>query len=92
MAARILCTVLSLLLAAGAFWGAGPAPAGINLFGVLFLFVAVIAWFDWATIRESHFYMGEDGEHRPINPMMVRLGPLLPLLLTRSERDEPRGK
>lgn len=93
MAARIFFTILSLLLAAGAFCGGASAtPAGINLFVVMFLFIAVIVWFDWGSIREGYSFLDENGEHRPVNPMLIRLGPLLPLLLKRPDRANPNRK
>ena len=93
MAARIFFTLLSLGLAAGAFCGgASAAPAGVNLFVVMFLFIAVIVWFDWGSIREGYSFLDENGEQRPVNPMLIRLGPLLPLLLGQSDRRKSNRK
>ena len=44
MVARVLLTFLTVLLAAGAFSNADSVP-DVNLFGVLFLFIAFIVWF-----------------------------------------------
>ncbi|HJU16045.1 MAG TPA: hypothetical protein VJ770_06215 [Stellaceae bacterium] len=77
MGARIVPTIIALLLAAGAFCGAGPAPAGINLFGVLFLFVAYVTWFEWEAIRGGYSHLGENGEGRQLALMFIRLGPIL---------------
>jgi hypothetical protein len=92
MAARIFFTILSLGLAAGAFCGAAPAPAGVNLFAVMFLFIAVIVWFDWGSIREGYSFLAENDEHRRVNPMLIRLGPLLPLLLKQPDRKKSNRK
>jgi hypothetical protein len=82
MASRVILTGLSLLLAFGAFCGAGPVPAGPNLFGVLFLFAGWIVWFEWGSIQAGYSYLEEsDGEERGglgrLDPMLVRLGPLM---------------
>ena len=93
MAARVFFTILSLGLAAGAFRGSSAAaPAGINLFVVLFLFIAVILWFDWGSIREGYSFLAENGEHPRVHPMLIRLGPLLPLLLKQPDREKSQGK
>jgi hypothetical protein len=92
VAARIFFTILSLGLAAGAFCGAAPAPAGVNLFAVMFLFIAVVVWFDWGAIREGYSFLEENGDQRPANPMLIRLGPLLPLLLPQRDRRKSNGK
>ena len=55
MARRVSYTILALLLAVAAFCGADPSPS-INLFGVLFLFVAVVVWFFWAGIQAGYSY------------------------------------
>jgi hypothetical protein len=77
VAARLFLTVGALLLAVGAFQGAGPAPAGINLFDVLFLFAAYIVWFEWGAIREGYSYLGESGGRGRFDLMFVRLGPVI---------------
>jgi hypothetical protein len=87
MAARLFYTVVALLLAFGAFYGAGPVPAGINLFGVLFLFVAWIIWFEWGEIREGYSYLGETGGRRRLDLMFVRLGPVIIRRLGRGKPD-----
>lgn len=92
MAARIFFTILSLVLAGGAFRGDSAAPPGVNLFVVLFLFIAVIVWFDWGSIQEGYSFLSENGEHRRVHPMLIRLGPLLPLLLKSSGGRKTNGE
>ena len=77
MVFRLFFTILALLLALGAFCGVGPAPAGINLFGVLFLFAGWIIWFHWRDIREGYSYLDENGERGRLDLMFVRLGPVI---------------
>lgn len=78
MVRRVFFTMLSLLLAAAAFSGADPAP-DVNLFGVLFLFFAFVAWFHWKEIQAGYAYHADKGDkgnaHIPL--MIVRLGPML---------------
>ena len=78
MVRRLLFTTLSLGLAAAAFSGADPAP-DVNLFGVLFLFFAFIAWFHWKEIQAGYAYHADRGEPSgtTIPLMVVRLGPML---------------
>jgi hypothetical protein len=78
MARRVFFTVLSLVLAAAAFLNADPSP-DINLFGVLFLFFAFIAWFHWGDIQAGYAYQAERREqaNTRIPLMLVRLGPML---------------
>jgi len=51
MIGKVIATAILLLLAFYAFWddvlGAG------NLFGILFLFFAAVAWHRWEVIREA---------------------------------------
>ena len=78
MARRVFFTVVSLALAAAAFLSADPSP-DINLFGVLFLFFAFIAWFHWRDIQAGYSYQAERREqaNTTIPLMLVRLGPML---------------
>jgi hypothetical protein len=92
LAARVFFTILSLLLAIAAFCGASAEPAGVNLFVVLLLFIAVIVWFDWGSIRDGYSFLAENGEHPRVHPMLIRLGPLLPLLLKPSDRKKANGE
>lgn len=84
---RILSTLAALLVAAAAFCGVGPPPAGINLPGVLFLFVAFVIWFEWGSIREGYCFLQDNrnAESRGSDLMLVRMGPL-----TRRARDRAR--
>ena len=78
MARRLFFTVLCLVLAGAAFSGADPMP-DVNLFGVLFLFFAYVAWFHWSDIQAGYAYQAERREpsSTSIPLMLVRLGPML---------------
>jgi hypothetical protein len=78
MARRLFFTVLSLVLAMAAFLSADASP-DINLFGVLFLFFAFIAWFAWDDIQAGYAYQAERREqsNTTVPLMLVRLGPML---------------
>ena len=77
MARRMFFTILSLVLAAAAFLSADASP-DINLFGVLFLFFAYVAWFTWGDIQAGYAYQAERREQTNTIPLMlVRLGPML---------------
>jgi uncharacterized membrane protein YbhN (UPF0104 family) len=54
MIARLIVTIILLLLAFGAFW-ANALGAGYltNPFGILFVFFAAVAWFKWESIRDG---------------------------------------
>lgn len=77
MVRRVLFTVLALLLSAAAFLGADPAP-DVNLFGVLFLFFAFIAWFCWQDIEAGYAYLEEAGipRYERTGLMFVRFAPM----------------
>jgi uncharacterized membrane protein HdeD (DUF308 family) len=70
MAPRLFFTILSLVLAAAAFLNADPSP-DINLFGVLFLFFAFVAWFAWADIQAGYAYQAERREQSHTIPLML---------------------
>lgn len=68
MVRRVAYTSLALLLAFCAFTTADPQP-DINLFGVMFLFFAYVAWFYWDEIQAGYAYLddrnaGGDGRRR----------------------------
>jgi hypothetical protein len=72
MAARIGVTIVALLLAAIAFLGGGPMPAGLlNPFGILFLFLAVLIWFAWETILGG-FASGRSAGEGAELPLLAR--------------------
>jgi len=76
MAARIGVTVAALLLAAIAFLGGAPTPAGLlNPFGILFLFLAVLIWFAWDKIVGGYASGRPAGEGAEL-PLMARFGPV----------------
>jgi hypothetical protein len=78
MVARILVTAVTLLLAAGAFFGAAPIPASpLNPFGILFLTIAGVIWFAWDVIREGFSYGAGSGRDGPQLPLLARFGPVL---------------
>ena len=65
MIGRLLATIVVLLLAFGAFWG-DPLGEGYSI-GVLFLFLAVVTWFQWKVIRGG-FYAAKGESKLPIIP------------------------
>lgn len=77
MVRRLFFTILALFLAVVAFCGADPAPS-INLFGVLFLFVAFIVWFFWEEIQAGYSYLEDSGVSRyePTGVMLIRFAPM----------------
>ena len=77
MARRLLFTALALLLSASAFGGADPTP-DVNLFGVLFLFFAFIAWFYWQDIQAGYAYLEDSGvpRYESSGLMFIRFAPM----------------
>jgi hypothetical protein len=77
MAARIIITVVLVILAAGAFWGdALGVGYRINPFGVLCLLLAVLNWFAWDTMREG-WSQGRSMKKGGVNlPLDARFGPV----------------
>ena len=91
MLVRIICTGAVLLVAAVAFLGYGPAPAGLNAPGVAFCIGAAIIWFGWPraipTVANSR---RRDGKR----PDLVTIGaaPLLTAEPDDSDADEPHNR
>ncbi len=79
MAARILSTMIALLLAGGAYFGMAPAAPGVNLLFVLFLFAAFVLWFEWESIAAGYSYLREREAPRggSVPFPLIRIGPLL---------------
>ena len=77
MLRRIFYTLLTLVLAGSAFLNADPQP-DINLFGVLFLFVAFLVWFYWDDIQAGYAYHEERRMPRgeATGLMLVRFAPM----------------
>ena len=77
MARRLFFTVVALFLSVAAFCGADPAPS-INLFGVLFLFVAFVVWFFWKEIQAGYSYLEDSGvpRYEPTGVMFIRFAPM----------------
>jgi hypothetical protein len=75
MAARLLWTAVTLLFAAGGFFGAAPTPANpLNPFGILFLVLSGLIWFGWNTIRSTFRGTARAQPHEA--PFLLsRLGP-----------------
>jgi hypothetical protein len=76
MLARVGVTTAALLLALVAFLGGGPADAGpLNPFGLLFLFLAVLAWFAWDAVIGGYTSagFGPDGAELPL---LARFAPV----------------
>ncbi|HXO03845.1 MAG TPA: hypothetical protein VN900_17405 [Stellaceae bacterium] len=85
MIARIVCTGLVLLLAAGNFFGGVLLPPGpLNPFGALFLALAGALWFGWEIVKDAYAYQEERrqaGRKIP-DPLLVRFAPGLGALPT----------
>lgn len=87
MVRRVLFTVLALILAASAFSGADPTP-DVNLFGVLFLFLAFIVWFCWDDIQAGYAYQEDNGLMRreSCGLILIRFAPMYLRELTGKRR------
>jgi hypothetical protein len=69
MLARIGVTLAAALLALIAFLGGGPTEAGpLNPFGLLFVFLAVLAWCAWDAVSGGYasHRTGDDGAELPL--------------------------
>jgi hypothetical protein len=69
MLARIGVTLAAALLALIAFLGGGPTEAGLlNPFGLLFAFLAILAWFAWDAVIGGYASdrTGYDGFELPL--------------------------
>ena len=77
MARRVFLTAVFLVLAGSAFAGADPTP-DINLFGVLFLFFAFVAWFCWEHIQAGYSYLDDCGASRGVlsGVLLIRFAPM----------------
>ena len=87
MARRVLFTVIALLLALSAFDGADPTP-DVNLFGVLFLFIAFVVWFYWGDMQAGYAYLEDSGvpRYERTGLMFIRFAPMYLRELTRKRR------
>jgi hypothetical protein len=88
MIGRIACTGAVLMLAAVAFLGYGPAPAGVNAPGVALCIGAAIVWFGWpAGYSYRHESRRQDGNR----PDLITIGaaPLLKQQTDDRDTDEP---
>jgi apolipoprotein N-acyltransferase len=87
MARRVLFTIIPLLLAVSAFYGADPTP-DVNLFGVLFLFFAFIVWFCWHDIQAGYSYLEDAGvpRYETSGLMFLRFAPMYLRELTAKKR------
>lgn len=66
MIGRLVATAIMLALAAAGCWGnALGAGHPVNPFGLLCLFLAIITWFKWGTIRDG-FYAARGESELPI--------------------------
>jgi hypothetical protein len=80
---RIACTTLTLLLAAGGFFGGVLLPPGpLNPVGIGLLALSGALWFGWETIEDV--YADEEERRRAgqkiPHPLFVRFAPALGLL------------
>ena len=92
MIARILITVMLLLLAAGNFFGGVLLPSGpLNPFGLLCLAASGAFWFGWEIVEDAHADQEERrraGRKIP-NPLFVRFAPGLGALSHRPLSPRP---
>ena len=89
MLSRLFCTALTLLLAAGNFFGGVLLPPGpLNPFGLLFLALSGAFWFGWEMIEDAYADQEERrraGRKIP-DPLFVRFAPRLGALSGRDRR------
>ena len=87
MVRRLFYTFLALVLSVSAFCSADPAP-DVNLFGVMFLFFAFIAWFYWQDIEAGYSYLEDSGvpRYESTGLMFVRFAPMYLRELTDKKR------
>ncbi|MFZ2007458.1 MAG: hypothetical protein WB697_19615 [Stellaceae bacterium] len=94
MFGRLVCTGLTLLLAAANFFGGVLLPPGpLNPFGLVCLAISGAFWFGWETIEDAYAYQEErrrEGRKIP-NPLFVRFAPALPSGLTKLP-SRPKGR
>ncbi len=77
MVRRVFFTILALVLAGAAFCGADRAP-DVNLFGVLFLFLAFVVWFHWRDIQAGYSHLNDSGvpRYEGSGLMLIRFAPM----------------
>lgn len=87
MVRRLFYTSLALLLAGSAFYNADPQP-DVNLFGVLFLFLAFVVWFYWNDIQAGYSYLDDTAAPRQERTglMFIRFAPMYLRELTGRKR------
>ena len=89
MVARLCCTALMLLLAAGNFFSGVLLPPGpFNPFGIVFLAAAGAFWFGWEAIEDAYADQEERrraGRKIP-DPLFVRFAPGLGALRSARRR------
>jgi hypothetical protein len=84
MLGRVFFTGLFLLLAAGGFLGAAPAPPGpLDPFGIAFLALSGIIWLGWEMIGDAYAYRKEIDAMEASDLTFVRLGPFTIKMLSR---------
>ncbi len=77
MARRVFYTIVALLLAIAAFYGADPSPS-INCSWCFSLFCAVVVWFFWDEILAGYAYLDDSGvpRYEPTGMMFIRFAPM----------------
>jgi hypothetical protein len=76
MVARAGVTIAALLLALIAFLGGGPVePGPLNPFGLLFVFLAVLAWFAWDAVIGGYTSAGNGPDGAEL-PLLARFAPI----------------
>lgn len=77
MARRLFFTIIAVVLAGSAFYGADPWP-DVNLFGVVFLCFAYLVWFFWSDIEAGYSYLDDAGvpRYETSNLLFIRFAPM----------------
>jgi hypothetical protein len=73
MVGRAICTIAVIALSIGCFLGAGPAPAGLNLPGIILLGGACLVWFAWPA---GYYYRGGEPPQRWQHLITIGASPL----------------
>jgi hypothetical protein len=84
MVARILCTCAVFALSIACFFGAGPAPAGLNSPGIILIVGAVFVWFAWPA---GYHYRGGEPPRRWRYLLTIGAEPLLKTMQDRADDD-----
>jgi hypothetical protein len=85
MVARILCAGAVVAVSIACFFGAGPAPAGLNSPGVILLIGAAFVWFAWPA---GYYYRGGEPPRRWRYLITIGGEPLFKAMRDRADNDQ----